>query len=242
MKFAHSLPKAQFVGSRNESILRYCAGKTVLHLGFVDEGLLEDRLREQSWLHARLAQVARKLVGVDVSAQGVNRARELGYNDCYVGDVEKLSAVPFPRLDYDIILAPDIIEHLANPGLFLSELRQILTDSMVVLVTTPNALSIRTFFYPLSGTEVVHPDHNFYYSPTTLPTLLKKHGYKIEHLALYSSFWKPNFRNRRSITENFLKGIYLPMDITLRYLFIPFFPYFSDGMMLYAKKNSQGLA
>jgi SAM-dependent methyltransferase len=239
VKYANPLPKAKFVGSRNEKILRLCAGKTVLHLGFVDEGLLEDRLRERSWLHARLEQVTRKLVGVDISEEGVNRAKELGYEDCYVGDVEKLSAVPFPRLDYDIVLVPDIIEHLANPGLFLAELYQIVTNSVVVLITTPSALSIKTLFYPLVRTEVVHPDHNFYYSPTTLPTLLGKHGFEIGDIWLYSSLWIPNFKNRRSSKENLLKVFYLPMDLMLRYLLIPVFPYFSEGIMVHTRKRAK---
>jgi SAM-dependent methyltransferase len=237
VKFAHSLPKAKFVGSRNESILRICDGKTVLHLGFVDEGLLEDRLRERTWLHAQLARVTRKLVGVDISVNGVNRAKELGYQNCYAGDVERLSAVPLPQLDYDIVLAPDIIEHLANPGLFLSELHKIVADKTTVLLTTPNALSVKTFFYPLARIEVVHPDHNFYYSPTTLPTLLKKHGFAAGDMWLYSSFWVPNFKNERSIRENLLKTIYVPVDLALRYLLVPFFPYFSEGIMLQAWKS-----
>lgn len=241
MKFAHLLPRAKFVGPRDENILRLCAGKTVLHLGFVDEGLFEDRLREGTWLHAKLAATAGKLVGVDISVNGVNRARELGYEDSYVGDVEELSGTHFPRLDYDIILAPDIIEHVANPGAFLSELRGILTDNTFVVLTTPNALSIRTTFYPLAGIEVVHPDHNFYYSPTTLATLLRKTGFAIRDLWLYSSVWAPNFASERGVKENFLKATYLPLDLACRYLLVPMFPYFSDGMMFGVCKNQTKL-
>lgn len=204
----------------------------MLHLGFVDEGLFEDRFREGSWLHAKLARITRKLVGLDISIDGVNRARELGFEDSYVGDVEKLSAAHFPRLNYDVILAPDIIEHVANPGAFLSELRGILTDNTSVVLTTPNALSIRTTFYPLLYIEVVHPDHNFYCSPTTLATLLRKNGFAISELWLYSSVWTPNFESGRSVKENLLKAAYLPLDLACRYLLVPIFPYFGDGMML----------
>lgn len=237
LKFAHSLLKAKFVGPRDENILRVCAGKTVLHLGFVDEGLLEERLRQRTWLHAKLATVARKLVGVDISASGVGRAKELGFEDSYVGNVEELSAIQFPRLNYDIVLAPDIIEHLANPGMFLSELRTVLTDNTAVVLTTPNALSIRTLLYPLVRTEVVHPDHNFYYSPATLATLLRKSGFAVSQLWLYSSVWALNFREERSLKENLLKAMYLPMDLTIRYLLVPVFPYFSDGMMFSVRKS-----
>lgn len=237
MRFAHALPKARFVGSRNQSILRICSGKTVLHLGFVDEGILEDRLQQRTWLHEQLSRVSRKLVGVDISVQGVRRALELGYEDCYAGDVENLSGLPFPRLDYDIVLAPDIIEHLANPGLFLSELRKVVTSEMIVVVTTPNALSIKTLFFPLAGTEVVHPDHNFYYSPTTLTTLLKKHGFTVIDVALYSDVWRLNFKNSRSGLDLLLKSLYAPLDFALRYSLVPIFPYFSEGIEILARRQ-----
>lgn len=237
MRFAHTLPKAKFVGSRNGSILRLCSGKTVLHLGFVDEGILEDRLQQHTWLHEQLSRVAEKLVGIDISVRGVNRARELGYEDSYAGDVENLSRLPFPRLDYDIILAPDIIEHVANPGLFLSELRRIVTSETTVLVTTPNALSIKTLFFPLVGTEVVHPDHNFYYSPTTLTTLLTKHGFGVTEVACYSDVWIPNFQNSRSRWDSLLKSIYTPVEFALRYSLVPLFPYFSEGIEILAKRQ-----
>lgn len=238
MRFAHTLPKAKFVGSRNASILRLCWGKTVLHLGFVDEGILEERLQRQTWLHEQLSRVARKLVGVDISVQGVNRARELGYEHSYVGDVENLSGLPFPRLDYDIILAPDVIEHVANPGLFLSELWRVVTSETVIVITTPNALSIKTLFFPLVGTEVVHPDHNFYYSPTTLTTLLTKHGFGVTEVALYSDVWVPNLKSSRSRRDLFLKSIYMPVDFALRYSLVPLFPYFSEGIEILARRRA----
>lgn len=237
MRFAHSLPAARFVGSRNQTVLRLCTGKTVLHLGFVDEGLLKDRLQQRTWLHEQLSRVAARLVGIDISVQGVNHARELGYQDCYVGDVEKLSDVPFPRLNYDVILVPDIIEHLSNPGLFLNELRPVTKSDTTVLFTTPNALSIKTLFFPLSGTEVVHPDHNFYYSPTTLTTLLRKHGFAIEEMTLYSGVWTPNLRNSRSLRDAVLKSIFTPIDFVLRYSLVRLFPYFSEGIGILARRQ-----
>src|SRR5215469_7395981 len=123
INFLHALPPAKFVGSKNPTLLRLCEGKTVLHLGFVDEGLLEERLEARNWLHAGLTRVARRVVGVDISEQGVQRAIEVGVPDCYVGDVEKLNQSSFPRLNYDIILAADIIEHVGNPELFLRQLQ-----------------------------------------------------------------------------------------------------------------------
>lgn len=220
-------------------MLRLCSGKTVLHLGFVDEGLLDDRLRQEDWLHAMLARVAARVVGIDISEQGVRRAQQVGYADCYVGDVERLSAMSFPQLEYDIILAADIIEHLDNPGLFLEELKRIATENTLVVITTPNALNIKTFFYPVTRIECVHPDHNLYCSPTTLSTLLEKHGFQVVEMSLYSSVYKPNKGKLAGLGDRIGKFGFRWLDFALRYSLVQLFPYFSEGMLVQARKQTR---
>jgi len=239
MNFRHVLPKAKLVDSRDQALIRLCSGKTVLHLGFVDEGLLDDRLGQENWLHGMLARVATRLVGIDISEQGVRRAQEAGYADCYVGDVERLSLMPFPRLEYDIILAADIIEHLDNPGLFLGELQRVATDDTLVVITTPNALNLRTLFYPLARIEYVHPDHNLYCSPTTLSTLLEKHGFRVAELNLYSAVYKPNKAKLAGVGDRIGKFAFRAMDFALRYSLVQLFPYFSEGMLAQARKQAR---
>jgi len=240
MNFLHPLPAAEFIGSKDRTLVRLCQGKTVLHLGFVNEGNLHDQLRQHIWLHGDIAAVASRVVGVDISEQGVQEARELGYSDCYVGDVEKLSAVPFPRINYDLILAPDIIEHLANPGLFLTELHKVVPEETSVIITTPNALSIRTIFFPIVGTEATHPDHNFIYSPTTLITLLKKYGFNVTGVGLYSHVWVPSRKNLRKPLNLIGKSLFTVLDFALRYSVVPVFPYFSEGILVRIQKEGRG--
>jgi hypothetical protein len=236
VKYEHRLPAASFVGSRNPALLRLCEGRTVLHLGFVDEGLLEDRLRHRTWLHAELTRVAARVVGVDISVEGVERAKEAGFADCYAGNVENLSRADFPRLQYDVILAADIIEHVANPGLFLSELQGVAGENTVVVITTPNALSIKTFFFPLARTEAVHSDHNFYYSPTTLTTLLGKYGFGVTGIGLYSGVWVRNRQKSHRVGELVAKSLFSAVDAVLRYSVVLLFPYYSEGMLIQARK------
>jgi len=237
IKFLHPLPRARFVGSRNPALSRLCEGKTVLHLGFVDEGLLEERLISRDWLHSELARVSNRLVGVDISKDGVQRAIEVGFNDCYIGDVEELTQARFPRLNYDIILAADIIEHIANPGLFLEQLQAVATSNTVVVITTPNALSIKTLFFPLARTEVVHPDHNFYYSPVTLTTLLRKYGFEVTEINFYSSIWVANHRNSTTLRQKVMKSLFTATDAVLRYSVVPLCPYYSEGMLFQVRKR-----
>lgn len=237
MNFSQKLPEARFVGTKEEPLVRLCKDKTVLHLGFVADGTLEQQRLNHTWLHGLVVPVARRVVGVDISAPGVQQARELGYADCYVGDVEKLSQEDFPRLDYDIILAADIIEHIGNPGLFLGELWRVASNHTLVVLTTPNALSIKTLFFPLARTEAVHPDHNFYYSPTTLRTLLGKYGFRVTDIGLYSSIWVRNRQKPHGFGELIGKSLFTGVDALLRYSVVPLFPYYSEGMLVQAKKQ-----
>lgn len=93
MRFLHKLPKAKLIKSRDNGILDFCRGKVVLHLGFVDEGIMDERIAAGNWLHEKVAGVARVVVGIDISEVGVEKARSLGFNYCFVGDVEKLNSI-----------------------------------------------------------------------------------------------------------------------------------------------------
>lgn len=238
MEFSHPLPKTSLIGSKEQPLIDLCRDKIVLHLGFVAEGTVDDQQQGNTWLHALVAKVAKRIVGVDISVQGVQKAEQLGYADCYVGDVEQLSREEYPRLNYDIILAADIIEHLANPGLFLAELWKVANENTVIVLTTPNALSIKTFFFPIARTEAVHPDHNFYYSPTTLTTLLKKYGFRVTDISLYSGVWVRNKHKDQSLRAAISKSVFTAMDAALRYSVVPLFPYYGEGMLVQVRKQT----
>ena len=53
MNFLHKISRANII-NREEFLLNYLKGKSVLHLGFVDEGLIADKIISNVWLHAKL--------------------------------------------------------------------------------------------------------------------------------------------------------------------------------------------
>ena len=74
-----------------------------------------------------------------------------------------------------MVLAPEVIEHTLNPGLFMKSLLEI--DCRAIIVTGPDAIghiqkNVKFGFKQVEGKEMflesVHPDHNCYYSPMTL--------------------------------------------------------------------------
>lgn len=64
-----------------------------------------------------------------------------------------------------------------NPGLATQSLAQISTSNTEVIVTVPNAYSIKSVLRALLGYELIHPDHVLFHSPSTLFELFKRYGF-----------------------------------------------------------------
>lgn len=92
-------------------------------------------------------------------------------------------------------------------------------------------------FFPPAKTEAVHSDHNFYFSPTTLTTLLRKYDFAVSEIDLYSSVWVRNRHRRASLQHVAMKSLFTAMDAMLRYSVVQLFPYYSEGMLIQAKKR-----
>ncbi len=167
--------KQRFVEAR-------CRGKTVLDVGCVDHDLFAERLASSMWLHARIAQVAEAVYGVDADAEGAARLRPLGY-DIRVGDAERLdlAAIDLNRVKFDVIVAADLLEHLANPGLFLDAARAIMraSEPCELIITVPNCFVPSRLRDAEQGFERVRPDHMCWYSHNTLNQLLSSRGLSV---------------------------------------------------------------
>jgi hypothetical protein len=57
-------------------------------------------------------------------------------------DLER-ELLPYATASFDCIVATEILEHLATPGLFLSECWRVLRPSGVLYLTTPNVVDVR---------------------------------------------------------------------------------------------------
>jgi SAM-dependent methyltransferase len=183
--FRHRLPRERPV-DRHAALLEAARGKRVIHVGFVDE-LVEQKVEGHVWLHARLGEAADELVGLDFSERGVKWAQQEGWEAYHVDcqseeDVRALGLAPA-----DVVVAGEILEHLDAPGPFLRAMRLLAKPDGQLVVTTPNAYRLLNFLAPLSGRELVHPDHTLWSSPRTLRTLLEHAGWRVERLGYYAN-------------------------------------------------------
>ncbi len=138
-----------------------CEGKKVLHIGCSDWPIFNP----EGNLHIHLSKFCSELHGCDPN--GLNELSE------YCKGV-LFESIESTDNDYDVILAPNIFEHLTNPGIMVKDLFGINFKKLFVLV--PNAKVYEQAKYE-DGVfiERVHPDHYFWFSPFTIYNLFKTH-------------------------------------------------------------------
>ena len=161
------------VRSKFDRILELCQGRDVLDCGCI--GAVAESLDEaRHGSHEQIAKRAKYSLGIDIWKDEVEKRKAMGYNVVH-GNVETMSL----GRRFDVIVGADLIEHLANPGLFLDRAREHLQDDGILCLVTPNAHSLNTSMKSLLGARVaVNPEHTCWYDPTTLKQLLARHGFR----------------------------------------------------------------
>jgi len=167
------LPPRPLVASKFDRIMELVEGREVLDCGCVGGEIHSDAQYEQT-THAALARRAKYCLGIDIWKEEVEKRRALGL-DIVHGNVETMNL----GRTFDVIVAADVIEHLANPGLFLDRAHEHLRDGGRLCLVTPNAFSLNNAVkYALGREPGVHPEHTTWYDFVTLRQLLARHGFE----------------------------------------------------------------
>ena len=175
---------------REEYLLEISKGKNVLHVGFLDSPFSEERIHSGDLLHLKLRDVANQLYGIDTDRVSLDRYRRLtGDHENSVGDIQNGMQDGMSGNAYDLVLAPEILEHLGNPAGALANLKRLCVTGggAKLCVTVPNAYYTGSFLRAMDGDEIVHPEHYYYFSPATLRKLLRDTGFAVLEMALYGS-------------------------------------------------------
>ena len=94
------------------------------------------------------AAQAREVVGVEYLGEHARKARRHGI-DVVVADLNK--TLPFPAKSVDLVHANQVIEHLRNTDLFLSEIARVVMPGGLVVISTNNLASWHNIFSLLLG-------------------------------------------------------------------------------------------
>lgn len=174
---------------RVDFIKEACRGKKVLHLGCTNYPYTDDAIANNMLLHFELEKIASELYGFDFDKAGLDIIERAGAKNVFEADLEQLQNVVLDET-FDVIIGGEMIEHLSNPGLFLSGIKRFMRPDTQLVITTINAYcAMRFLIYGLRGkggkNEPVHPDHVSYYSYTTLKLMLERHGFKMNEFHFY---------------------------------------------------------
>jgi 2-polyprenyl-3-methyl-5-hydroxy-6-metoxy-1,4-benzoquinol methylase len=170
-KMLHALPDADSV-DREAFIVERCRGKRVLEFG------------ASGRLHDKLVAVAAATIGIDrqpstgVVGFDLDDVRELAFPVKAFNDVDSV-ATP-----WEVIVCGEVLEHLSNPGWFLTRVRR-QYGPVPVILSVPNAFSAIAASWVRKGYENVNKDHVAWYSPKTLAVLLARAGYTGAELYWY---------------------------------------------------------
>jgi len=190
------IPRMEMI-ARDDWLTNKCKGKRVLHVGCADYPITKAKIDNGFLLHARLAPVCKEIVGVDIDQNGISMLSKLMPNHEFIHhNIEELDECrALSGKIFDVIVAADVYEHIYNPGRFLEGARKLLSPSGELLLTTPNAFSIKRMI-PMAfwGFEYVHPDHVGYFSVCTLIRMLNAKGFNLKGLHAFQ-WHQPTFRN-----------------------------------------------
>lgn len=156
------------VAKRVDYFFPLCKDKSVLHFGCTDYPIFNPLNN----LHIQLSSLTQKLHGFDIDIKGIEELKK-HVDQPYFSNFEELK---FNK--YDVCLIPETIEHVDNIQLFLQSLQFVNADTFII--TGPNCFApehmIRNTFENGVYTEIIHPDHNCWFSPFTLKNVVEKYA------------------------------------------------------------------
>lgn len=165
--------------NRVEVLAQICRGRRVLHVGCVDWPITDPAAS----LHVQLDSVCAQLDGFDIHAEAFDALRPHVKGRFFSDWAEVTDA-------YDLVLVPEVMEHVPDVQGFLAQLDAV--DAAHVLITVPDAYQCRGRHFDYlkeseTFVEVVHPDHNCWYTPFTFSNVLRKYtDWKLDGLWFFN--------------------------------------------------------
>lgn len=175
--------------------------KKIIHLGCCDHiDLIHEKNISDSFLHKRLDKNCTRCLGVDINKEGINILKnKYFFNDILLADIIHDQIPEIENDLWDYLLLGEVLEHINNPIDFLGKIR-IKYRGVIkqVLITVPNAFSLRNFKYSLKNLECINSDHKFWFTPYTLAKIITESGIEINNFWLCDPY---NYEKRNILLE-----------------------------------------
>lgn len=218
--------KRNFTKDRNTEILKYCEWKKVLHIWACDAPFTNDRLNKKWFLYQDIDSVCSEQLWIDLdkdSIEFLNNRKEFKKSNVIFVDMNKLESLNFKP---DVIIFWEVIEHLMNIEVALTNIKKVMDNNTQLIISTPNAFYLMNFIFSLFWKEVMHEDHKVLFSQWYLQNMLKFNWLIIEKS--YFTFLSP-----------YLLNIYWKISYYITRTISYIVPYWSDTLLIICKKNDK---
>lgn len=184
------------------------AGSRVLDVGFSGQGVQKE---SPNWPHALLKNKGAEVWGVDLEIDRESFPNTERYQE------ESAESFSFPEKKFDVIFAGDLIEHLPNPGLFLTSCAMHMEKGSNLIITTPNCFNLFNLAEKITKDEpTVNHDHTAYFNHKILTKLLEKRGFKVVSIGYIYSL---EYTHKESWKKRILNVLYwITSLITPKYI------------------------
>lgn len=162
--------------SYRDFIVNMCVDKKVLHIGCFDYPYFS----YESNLHLQLANTSKVLHGLDIE-KGYEEIMKKYYDGVYYSSYAEINQ------SYEIVIVPEVLEHVRNPEQLLRDIFSVNTHE--IFITAPNSHYFRDGTYYDEDNcifhEIIHEDHKVWYSPYTLFNTVKPYIKESDTVSMY---------------------------------------------------------
>ena len=186
----HRLPWSLPI-DRDEFILGQCERQRVLHLACASAPFTRKLHASGQLLHDKMRERTAEIYGVDIDRQALSYLESNGFHHLIAADLldrwdvdgisQRLPWIP------DVVLAGELLEHLDQQGLALTNISRLLGPESKLVITVPNSFSIKSFLRVCVGHEKVAHDHVSYFSYVNLKELVGRAVLQVDQVAWYTS-------------------------------------------------------
>jgi len=221
------LPYVKLVDN-HEFYCKLVQEKSVLHIGCVDhKEVIDIKMKNHEYLHVKLMKYAKIVHGIDINKEAIDYLRnKYDITNIYYCDVTQTKIPNELLASYDVVLIPEVIEHILDLGSFLKSTKKFMSPKSLLIIGTPNSFKLHSFFTVLKGYEEINPDHKYYFSYSALKNLLENTGFVTDkwHLYVYGNPRRRLFKYGIRSIESLIKSFFIETN-----------PWFGDGIIVQAK-------
>lgn len=137
----------------------------------------------ETLFHLKQKGIASKVVAVDIFEDLNNKSNYKAVDEFHFGNIEEIDFPDFENR-FDLILLPDVLEHLLEPKATLAKVRKYLKTDGIILVSMPNIRHYSAFIkifvkgnfkYETSG--IFDYTHRRFYCKSDIKELLESAGF-----------------------------------------------------------------